>query len=98
MFLQTSIDLEVYVPQSGALVSFFPIHDLELENEEAVVPDQTLFAIASSGSGVGLFFNRFNDNLYSAPYIGLSADDAIYVANNFTSFMEGFKSGRILLV
>ncbi len=53
------------------------------------------FFIGSNGGGAGLAYKCTDQKLYSMPFIGMSEEDAVLVADSFTDFMERFEKEEI---
>lgn len=97
-YVSKLIEYEIFY--ESRYIHFFPLKELETINEEyeveLYVPNYLV--IASNGSGVGVFYNKSNCQIYTIPFIGMDEDDAILLAANFTVFIEKFKTGEIEII
>lgn len=91
-------DYVSYVYSSGYLeieidntyIVLFPIEELEKINNdyEVSIYAPSFFFIGSNGGGAGLAFNLNNGKLFSLPFIGMSDNDAVKVAESFSDFLH----------
>lgn len=86
---------EIY--SDTGFIELFPLNELtEINNDyetEIYVPN--FITIGTNGGGAGMFINKKNNNIYAIPFIGMEEKDAIFLADSFSNFIEGFKEGKI---
>ncbi len=64
----------------------------EYETEELLA---NFVAIGTNGGGVGIFFNKTNNNIYSIPFVGMEENDAVLLANSFSEFLYKFENNEL---
>lgn len=78
----------------------YPTNELLEANKDYEVskyaPNHVL--IGTNGGGVGVFYNRNNNNLFSIPLIGLAEEDALKLAPSLTELVEGIEKESIEII
>lgn len=87
------IDFEV------AFVSFFPINELVIVNEDYEFPEfaPSYLPIGTNGSGVSICYRRADYTLYSLPLIGLDEGEAIYLGSTLKQVLVGLEKGMLTI-
>jgi hypothetical protein len=97
-YLNSFEDHEMY--SDSGFIGLFPLNDLDKMNEEYQVhlyaPD--FIAIGTNGGGVGIFINKNTKQLYSIPFVGMEAIDAVLLANSFTEFIYKFENSDLEII
>ena len=71
-------------------ISLWGLNELKVNNEMYEVKEfaPELFLIGSDGGGSAFGFNRDNLSYVNVPFIGMSLEESIFIANNFKEFIE----------
>lgn len=71
-------------------IILYPIEDLIEHNKECLVDDFApgLFIIGSDGGGMAFVFAKETGGFYEMPFIGMSREEATFLAEDFNSFIE----------
>lgn len=85
------------INSESGYIELFPLDGLEEINKvyetEELVPN--FVAIGTNGGGVGLFFNKTNNNIYSIPLVGIKENDAVLLAGSFSEFIYKFENDEL---
>ncbi|MDQ1803096.1 hypothetical protein RAH57_03805 [Chryseobacterium sp. CKR4-1] len=75
-------------------IELFPFDELDEINEEYQVASHVpnFVTIGTNGAGVGIFFNKNNNRIYSIPFVGMEEKDAVLLADSFTEFIYKFEN------
>jgi len=91
-FINDLEDLEI--SSDSGYMELFPLNELEEINKEYETDKYApnFIAIGTNGSGVGIFINKENKQIYSIPFVGLEENDAVLLANSFSEFIYKFEN------
>ncbi|WBV60637.1 SMI1/KNR4 family protein [Chryseobacterium camelliae] len=82
------------INSKSGYIELFPLDELEEINKEyeseGLVPN--FVPIGTNGGGVGIFFNKTNNNIYSIPLVGMEENDAVLLADSFSEFIYKFEN------
>ena len=91
-FINDLEDLEI--SSDSGYIELFPLNELEEINKEYETDEYApnFIAIGTNGSGVGIFINKENKQIYSIPFVGMEESDAVLLANSFSEFIYRFEN------
>jgi hypothetical protein len=94
-FMESLQDNEI-ISENG-YIELFPLNELEKINKEYETDKfvSNFIAIGTNGSGVGIFINKMNNNIYSIPFIGMEEKDAVLLADSFSEFLNKFRGDEL---
>jgi hypothetical protein len=71
-------------------IILYPIEELVEHNKDYQVDDYApgLFIIGSDGGGMAFAFDKNTGEFYEMPFIGMSREEATFLAEDFDSFIE----------
>lgn len=85
---------EYEINSENGYIELFPFEELEEINKEfeteELVPN--FVAIGTNGGGIGIFFNKTNNNIYSIPFVEMEENDAVLLADSFSEFIYKFEN------
>ncbi|SFN92463.1 hypothetical protein SAMN05421594_4737 [Chryseobacterium oleae] len=88
------------INSENGYIELFPLNELEAINKEyetqKLVPN--FIAIGTNGSGVGIFINKENSNIYSIPFVGMEESDAVLLAESFSEFIYKFENDDMEII
>ena len=97
-YLKELQDNEIFT--DSGYIELFPFDELEEINKEyetqKYVPN--FITIGTNGSGVGIFINKKNSEIYSIPFVGMDESDAILLENSFSEFIYKFENDELEII
>lgn len=88
------------INSENGYVELFPLNELEEINKEyeieTYVPN--FITIGTNGSGVGIFINKKNSQIYSIPFVGMDENEALLLANSFSEFIYKFENDKLEII
>ncbi|WP_278352397.1 SMI1/KNR4 family protein [Chryseobacterium gleum] len=97
-YLSLINDLEyLEISSNSGYIELFPLNKLGEMNKEYETDEYTpnFIAIGTNGSGVGIFINKENKQIYSIPFVGMDESDAVLLAISFSKFLYLFENDEL---
>lgn len=85
------------INSDSGYIELFLLDELENINNEYETAKLTpnFIAIGTNGGGVGIFFNKNDNNIYSIPFVGMEEVHAVLLANSFSEFIYKFENNEL---
>lgn len=84
------------INSDSGYIELFPVDELQEINKEyqteELVPN---FVTIGTNGGVGMFFSKTNNGIYSISLVGMEVNDAVLLANSFSEFIYKFENDEL---